>query len=71
MRIIAKKISQLRGYWSKKPEALLQSYEYVDLAPTDEADKNGTYSDALLYAVNNQNVFNIALTGPYGSGKAA
>jgi hypothetical protein len=44
---------------------------YVDLAPTDKADKSGTYSDALTYATDNQNVSNIALTGPYGSGKSS
>ncbi|WP_292516403.1 ATP-binding protein [Mesorhizobium sp.] len=44
---------------------------YVDLAPTDKADKSGIYSDALTYATNNPNVSNIALTGPYGSGKSS
>ena len=45
--------------------------EYVDLAPTDKADKSGIYSDALTKATKNPNVFNIALTGPYGSGKSS
>ncbi|MBO1898467.1 ATP-binding protein [Shewanella inventionis] len=45
--------------------------KYVDLAPTDEADKAGVYSEAILYATNNAKVFNIALTGPYGSGKSS
>lgn len=45
--------------------------EYVDLAPTDKADKSGIYSAALLAATRNPNVFNIALTGPYGSGKSS
>lgn len=44
---------------------------YVDLAPTDKADRSGIYSDALTYATNNPNVSNIALTGPYGSGKSS
>ena len=47
------------------------SPRYVDLAPTDKADKSGIYSDALTYATNNPNVTNIALTGPYGSGKSS
>ena len=55
----------------KKPESVLQNCKYVDLAATDEADENGTYSEALFCAVNNPNVFNIALTGPYGSGKSS
>lgn len=46
-------------------------FEYVDLAPTDKADKSGIYSDALIFATKNRNVSNIALTGPYGSGKSS
>ncbi|UWU12037.1 ATP-binding protein [Sinorhizobium medicae] len=45
--------------------------KYVDLAPTDEADEHGIYADALMVATNNPNVSNIALTGPYGSGKSS
>lgn len=45
--------------------------KFVDLAPTDEADKGGVYSKAILFATNNAKVFNIALTGPYGSGKSS
>jgi hypothetical protein len=44
---------------------------FVDLAPTDKADTSGIYSNALTYATNNPNVSNIALTGPYGSGKSS
>jgi hypothetical protein len=29
---------------------------YVDLAPTDEADEHGIYADALMVATNNPNV---------------
>ncbi|MDO9338462.1 MAG: P-loop NTPase fold protein [Caulobacter sp.] len=45
--------------------------KFLDLAPTDEADKEGVYAEALNYATNNERVFNIALTGPYGSGKSS
>lgn len=48
-----------------------EKYKFVDLAPTDKADKTGVYTNALTYATNNDNVFNIALTGPYGSGKSS
>lgn len=37
---------------------------FVDLAPTDKADKAGVYSAALAEATNNPRVMNIALTGP-------
>ena len=43
----------------------------VDLAPTDKADKAGVYSEAILFATNNTKIHNIALTGPYGSGKSS
>ena len=45
--------------------------KFVDLAPTDEADKAGVYSDAILFATSNPRISNIALTGPYGSGKSS
>ncbi|CAL4868556.1 hypothetical protein MMA231_02838 [Asticcacaulis sp. MM231] len=44
---------------------------FVDLAPTDKADATGVYTKALLFATQNPNITNIALTGPYGSGKSS
>jgi predicted AAA+ superfamily ATPase len=44
---------------------------FVDLAPTDKADEAGVYSAALAEATSNPRVMNIALTGPYGSGKSS
>lgn len=49
----------------------VEQSKFVDLAPTDEADKEGIYSEAILFATNNTKVSNIALTGPYGSGKSS
>ncbi|MEK2041959.1 ATP-binding protein [Vibrio parahaemolyticus] len=48
-----------------------QRSKFVDLAPTDEADKAGVYAEAIEFAMNSPKVFNIALTGPYGSGKSS
>lgn len=45
--------------------------KFIDLAPTDEADPGGVYSAALTFATDSPNVSNIALTGPYGSGKSS
>ncbi|TGV55693.1 ATP-binding protein [bacterium M00.F.Ca.ET.141.01.1.1] len=45
--------------------------KFVNLAPTDQADKDGVYSEALLFATKDPKVNNIALTGPYGSGKSS
>ena len=55
---------------TKDGSAVVQS-KFVDLAPTDDADKAGVYSEAILFATNNPKVSNIALTGPYGSGKSS
>lgn len=44
---------------------------FTDLAPSDKADKDGTYSKAITFALENSRVKNIALTGPYGSGKSS
>ncbi|MEM6961291.1 MAG: ATP-binding protein [Myxococcota bacterium] len=48
-----------------------QPSDFVDLAPTDAADQGGVYSAALKFATDSPNVSNIALTGPYGSGKSS
>lgn len=69
----------LLSSWLRYAISWLESFEhpdkeqskFVDLAPTDEADKTGVYSEAILYATNNTKVSNIALTGPYGSGKSS
>lgn len=45
--------------------------EYVNLAPIDDADKEWIYTHALSGATKDPNVSNIALTGPYGSGKSS
>ena len=44
---------------------------FVNLAPTDQADEAGVYSEALRFATDDEKVCNIALTGPYGSGKSS
>jgi hypothetical protein len=47
---------------------------YSSLSPIDNGDENGHYSKALLWALKNrrkEDIKNIALTGPYGSGKSS
>ncbi|MDF2620276.1 MAG: DNA-binding protein [Xanthobacteraceae bacterium] len=56
---------------ARKPGEAGAGPRYVDLAPTDQADPAGVYSAALANATNNPRVMNIALTGPYGSGKSS
>lgn len=44
---------------------------YDDLTPIDKADEDRNYSEALKWALKNPNIKNIAITGPYGSGKSS
>lgn len=51
-----------------------KSKDYQNLAPMcniDEVDKSETYREALDYATNDDAVENIAVVGPYGSGKSS
>lgn len=44
---------------------------YKDLAPVDDAEGTEVQINALKWAVNQTRIRNIALTGPYGSGKSS
>lgn len=44
---------------------------YEDLAPINNADDERRYTDMLLWSLKNPNVTNVAITGPYGSGKSS
>jgi len=58
--------------WINPPLSDLSSQSnFVHLAPIDNADETGVYSKALTWATNQIEVSNIALTGPYGSGKSS
>jgi hypothetical protein len=56
-----------RGFHAKRP--LRNSF--VDLAPIDFADQDGLYREALRFAMHNASIRNVAITGPYGSGKTS
>ena len=45
--------------------------EYRDLTPSDNLENCDEYLKALNWALNNKKIKNIALTGPYGSGKSS
>lgn len=49
-----------------KPKSLFE-----DLTPSTDIDENGKYAEAISWGLENDNVKNIALTGPYGSGKSS
>ena len=44
---------------------------YSDLAPVDNVSNGREYLKALHWAITNKRIKNIALTGPYGSGKSS
>lgn len=45
--------------------------KYRDLAPADNISNGKEYLNALHWAIKNKRIKNIALTGPYGSGKSS
>lgn len=47
------------------------TYEYKDLAPNEQLDYNSEYFSALEWAFNQPHIYNIAIAGPYGSGKSS
>ena len=47
------------------------SFGYSDLAPIDDISSKSEYFNALDYALKNPKIKNIALSGPYGSGKSS
>lgn len=52
--------------WKKKTET-----EYTDLAPIDKIENGAEYLNALDWTLSNKKIKNIALAGPYGSGKSS
>ncbi|WP_058950628.1 YobI family P-loop NTPase [Oceanobacillus picturae] len=44
---------------------------YDDLTPSEDIDKDGIYARAIRSGLENEKVYNIAITGPYGSGKSS
>ncbi len=68
---LAKHLNSIASWLESKDHSADKESKFVDLAPTDEADKAGVYSEAIQAATNNVKVANIALTGPYGSGKSS
>ncbi len=52
-------------------KATKKNISYKDLAPVDNISDENTYIEALDWAINNSRIKNIALAGPYGSGKSS
>lgn len=56
---------------NQSQETEVPSFDFVDLMPVDFADPDKSYSKALEFALESKRIKNIALTGPYGSGKSS
>lgn len=67
-------IAWLQSIHSSFSNDKLENNAYSSLSPIDNSDEDGKYSEALLWALKNrkkEDIKNIALTGPYGSGKSS
>ena len=47
------------------------THQYLSLTPIANADEDNAYSDMLKFALSQDKISNIAVTGPYGSGKSS
>ncbi|MDQ1208517.1 guanylate kinase [Acinetobacter baylyi] len=47
------------------------THQYLSLTPITNADEDNVYSDMLRFALSQNKTNNIAVTGPYGSGKSS
>lgn len=63
-----KKFRRAKWFLSRDEPAV---ESFLDLTPVDNADIDGLYRNALDFAMRNPSIRNVALTGPYGSGKTS
>ncbi|MDG5853124.1 hypothetical protein [Clostridium beijerinckii] len=49
----------------------INEFGFEDLTPKGNVDKSNTYCKSIDWALKNENVRNIALSGPYGAGKSS
>lgn len=67
---------RIENWIKRRKDALIQNLqmdnsEYCDLTPESEIKNGEEYVNALQWALKNNNVKNVALAGPYGSGKSS
>lgn len=58
-------------YDASMAKKLAEESGYANLAPRDDVDENKTYCNLLNWAILNKDIKNLAITGPYGSGKSS
>lgn len=74
LNVLRKTITWLESIYYKNSLKNTSDLGYSSLSPIDDGDENGHYSKAILWALYNrkkEDIKNIALTGPYGSGKSS
>lgn len=54
-----------------KPQKIHSPHQYLALTPIPDADKDNVYCDMINFALSQNKIKNIAVTGPYGSGKSS
>ncbi|KRE69780.1 YobI family P-loop NTPase [Paenibacillus sp. Soil750] len=67
--LIIKMVEKLHIFVNSKNNTSNNIYE--SLVPSDNVDPEGTYSKALEWSLQNKEIKNVALSGPYGSGKSS
>lgn len=68
---VAKKYEKIKSCVEVNPQEDRSETFYINLAPKDDTDKDGVYKHALEWALKDDKVLNVALTGSYGSGKSS
>ncbi len=74
LNLLMKSIVWLEAVYFKYSQTNKDELGYSSLSPIDNGDENGHYSKAIQWALENrkkEDIKNIALTGPYGSGKSS
>ena len=64
----SKRIRVLEDYINRDTE---NRDKYQDLTPKDDLENGTVYIEMLDWAIENEKIANIALTGPYGAGKSS
>lgn len=57
--------------WAQRNFLTSNPYSFDDLTPVDDIEKGEIYCKTLEWALSNSQIRNIAVTGPYGSGKSS
>lgn len=72
LKVINNVLDRLKIHQSRLSQEKEELRDYYSLAPIDSAEDSEVYLDALAWALKQgKKVRNIALTGPYGSGKSS